>query len=80
MVGIETNRGPWVAALVEAGYAVSAVNPLPAARYRDRHGVSGAKSDAADAYTLADMVRTAAHQLRPDAADSPAAEAVKVVA
>ena len=42
--------------------------------------MSGAKSDAADAHTLADMVRTDAHQLRPVAADSPLAEAIKVVA
>ncbi|MQA24462.1 MAG: IS110 family transposase [Micromonosporaceae bacterium] len=79
-VGIETDRGLWVAALVAAGYEVFAVNPLQAARYRDRLGVSGAKSDAADAHMLADMVRTDAHQLRPVAADSAEAEAVKVVA
>jgi transposase len=34
LVGIETDRGPWVAALVAAGYTVYAVNPLQAARYR----------------------------------------------
>jgi deoxycytidine triphosphate deaminase len=59
---------------------VYGINPLQVARYRERHGVSGAKSDAADAHTLADMVRTDAHQLRPVAADSPAVQAVKVVA
>jgi transposase len=31
-VGIETGRGPWVTALVAAGYAVYAINPLQAAR------------------------------------------------
>ena len=45
MAGIETDRGPWVAALAAAGYAVYAVNPLQASRYRERHGVSGAKSE-----------------------------------
>ena len=79
-VGIETDRGPWVAALIAAGYTVYAVNPLQAARYRERHSVSGAKSDAADAHILADMVRTDAHQLRAVAGDSAAVEAVKVVA
>jgi transposase len=79
-VGIETDRGPWVAALVAAGYTVFAVNPLQASRYRGRHGVSGAKSDGGDAHVLADAVRTDAHQLRPAAADSPQAEAVKVLA
>ncbi|MFC9768544.1 IS110 family transposase [Rhodococcus jostii] len=79
-IGIETDRGPWVAALLAAGYTVFAVNPLQAARFRDRSSVSGAKSDAADAHVLADMVRTDSHQLRPVAGDSPEAEAIKVVA
>lgn len=78
-VGIEVDRGLWVQALVAAGYEVFGVNPLQAARYRERLGVSGAKSDPADAHMLADMVRTSAHQLRPVAADSTEAEAVKVV-
>jgi transposase len=78
-VGIETDRGPWVAALVTAGYTVFAINPLQASRYRERHGVSGAKSDAGDAHVLADMVRTDSHQLRPVAGDSAQAAAVKVV-
>ncbi len=78
-IGIETDRGPWVQALVAAGYTVYPVNPLQAARYRERLALSGAKSDAADAHMLADMVRTDSHQLRPIAGDSPEAEAVKVV-
>jgi hypothetical protein len=80
LIGIETDRGPWVAALVAAGYRVFAVNPLQAARYRQRRSVSGAKSDPGDAHTLADMVRIDAHQLRPVAGDSSLAEAIKVVA
>ena len=80
VIGIETDRGPWVAALVAAGYLVFPVNPLQASRYRERHGVSGAKSDGGDAHMLADMVRTDSHQLRPAAGDSPEAEAIKVVA
>jgi hypothetical protein len=80
VVGIETGRGPWVAALVAAGYLVFPVNPLQASRYRERHGVSGAKSDGGDSHMLADMVRTDSHQLRPAAGDSPGAGAVKLVA
>jgi len=80
VIGIETDRGPWVAALVAAGYAVFPVNPLQASRYRERHGVSGAKSDGGDAHMLADMVRTDSHQLRPAAGDTPEAQGVKVVA
>jgi transposase len=79
IVGIETERGPWVQALVAAGYRVYPVNPLQVARFRERLGVSGAKSDTADAHVLADMVRTFGEQLRPIAGDSPQAEAVKVV-
>jgi len=79
-IGIETDRGLWVAALAAAGYTVYGINPLQAARYRERHGVSGAKSDTADAHMLADMVRTDSHQLRPVAGDSARAQAVKVVA
>src|SRR5450755_615314 len=78
-VGIETDRGPWVQALIAAGYTVYAVNPLQASRYRERHGVSGAKSDAGDAHVLADMVRTDSCQLRTVAGDTAQAAAVKVV-
>jgi len=80
LVGIETDRGPWVAALVAAGYSVFGINPRQVARYRERHGTSGAKSDAGDAHALADMVRTDAHQLRPVAGDSALVEGVKIAA
>jgi transposase len=80
VIGIETDRGLWVDALTAAGYQVFAVNPLAAARYRDRHHVSGAKSDASDAKLLADLVRTDRHNHRRIAGDSGAAEAIKVLA
>jgi Transposase/Transposase IS116/IS110/IS902 family len=80
VIGIETGRGPWVAALAAAGYTVYGVNPLQASRYRERHGVSGAKSDRGDSHMLGDMVRTDSHQLRVVAGDTPQAGAVKVVA
>jgi hypothetical protein len=80
VVGIETDRGLWVAALIAAGYTVFPVNPLQASRYRARHQVSGAKSDRGDAHVLADLVRTDSHQLRPAAGDSPQAAAVRVLA
>ena len=56
-VGIETERGPWVQALIAAGYEVFAINPMSVARYRERHSTSGAKSDAGDAHVLAEIVR-----------------------
>jgi transposase len=79
-VGIETDRGPWVAALVAAGYEVFAINPLSVARYRGRHSTSGAKSDAADAHLLAEIVRIDRVAHRPLAGDSQEAEAIKLVA
>jgi transposase len=79
-VGIGTDRGTWVAALLAAGYEVFAVNPMSVARYRERHSTSRAKSDAGDAHVLAEMVRLDRAHHRPVAADSAAAEAVKLVA
>jgi transposase len=80
VVGIETDRGLWVGALSAAGYQVYAINPLAVAHYRDRHHVSGAKSDASDAKLLADLVRTDRHNHRSVAGDSADAEAIKVLA
>src|SRR6185437_12727461 len=80
LVGIETDHGPWVTALIAAGYRVFPVNPQQSARFRARHAVSGAKSDAGDAHVLADMVRTDSRQLREAAGDSPEAAGVKVLA
>ena len=80
VVGIETDRGPWVGALVAAGYTVYALNPLSVARYRERHSTSGAKSDAADAHLLAEIVRLDRAAHRPVAGDSAAGEAIKVSA
>ena len=80
IVGIETERGPWVEALLAAGYLVYAVNPLQVARYRERHSTSGAKSDPGDAHLLAEMVRVDRAHHRPVAGDSEIAEQVKVAA
>jgi hypothetical protein len=80
VVGIETDRGLLVGALVAAGYQVVAVNPLAASRYRERHTISRAKSDRGDARMLADLVRTDRHHHRAAKGDSGLAEAVKVLA
>ncbi len=80
VVGIETDRGLFVAALVAADYEVFAVNPMSTSRYRDRHSTSGAKSDPGDAKVLADMVRTDRHNHRRVATDSEAVQAVKILA
>jgi transposase len=80
VIGIETDRGLWVHALTAADYQVYAINPFAVARYRERHNVGGAKSDSGDAKVLADLVRTDRHNHRPIAADTPDAEAIKVLA
>ena len=80
IVGIETDRGPWVTALRTAGYQVFAINPLSAARYRERHSTSGAKSDAGDAHVLAEIVRLDRDHHRQVAGDTDLADAVKLLA
>jgi transposase len=80
VVAIETDRGLWVQALTAVGYQVYGLNPKQVARFKERCNLSGAKSDAADAHALADMVRAERHQLRAVAADTPAGQAIKVVA
>jgi Transposase/Transposase IS116/IS110/IS902 family len=80
VIGTETDRGLWVTALVVAGYQLYAVNPLAASRYRDRHHVGGAKSDAGDAKMLADLVRTDRQNHRLIAGDSADVEGIKIVA
>jgi hypothetical protein len=78
-VGIETDRGTWVSALVAAGYQVFPLNPVQVARYRERHGSSGAKSDRGDAHVLAEIVRLDRAHHRAMAGDSPDVEGLKLV-
>jgi len=80
IIGIETDRGLLVGALVAAGYRVFAINPLSVDRYRDRHRSSGAKSDPGDAKVLADIVRTDRGNHRPVPGDSELAEGIKLLA
>lgn len=79
-VGIETDHGLLVSALRATGRTIYAINPLSASRYRARHQVSGAKSDAADAVMLANIVRQDADAHRPLPADTDLAQAVRVLA
>lgn len=79
-VAIETDRGLWVTALREAGRVIYPINPLAASRYRARHAVSGAKSDATDAVLLANIVRIDRDAHRPLPADTELAQAVRVLA
>ena len=79
-VAIETDRGLLVAALRAAGHRIYAINPKAVDRYRDRHAVSGAKSDPGDALVLAHLLRTDRHAHRPLPDDSELGQAVSVLA
>src|SRR5712691_425958 len=79
-VAIETPRGLLVACLRAAGRAVYPINPMAAARYRNRHSIAGRKSDHGDAVVLANILRTDLHAHRPLPADSELAQAIAVLA
>jgi transposase len=79
-VAIETSRGLLVALLRTGKRQVFAINPMAAARYRDRHSVSRKKSDPGDALVLANILRTDMHAHRPLPQDSDLARAVAVLA
>ena len=80
IIGIETDRGLFVGALLGSGYQVYSINPYSASRYRDRYATSGAKSDPGDASVLAEVVRSDRHMHRRVAGDSEEVEAIKVLA
>ncbi|MBC8090506.1 MAG: IS110 family transposase, partial [Pseudonocardia sp.] len=57
-VAVETNCGPAVERLLEAGLTIYPMNPKAATRYRDRKSPAGAKDDTLDAWSFADALRT----------------------
>src|SRR5438067_1997550 len=75
-VAVETARGLLIACLRATGRAVYSINPLAVARYRERHRVTRAKSDHADAMALANILRTDADVHRPLPADSELVQAI----
>ncbi|MET4590589.1 IS110 family transposase [Arthrobacter sp. 754] len=79
-VAIETSHGLLVATLRTGTRQIYAVNPLSAARYRDRYALSGKKSDHGDALVLANILRTDMAAHRPLPQDSELARAITVLA
>lgn len=79
-VAIETSHGLLVACLRTTGRRVFAINPMSVSRYRDRHSVARRKSDAGDAFVLANILRTDLAAHRPLPADSELAQAIAVLA
>jgi transposase len=79
-IAIETAKGLLPAALRAAGVPLTAINPLAVSRYRDRHSPSRAKSDAGDAFVLANILRTDPHRHRQLPADSELVQSIQVLA
>ncbi|MCX4966884.1 IS110 family transposase [Streptomyces sp. NBC_00654] len=79
-VAIETSHGLLVAALRATGRPVYAINPMAAARYRERRTVARKKSDHLDALVLANILRTDADAHRQLPADTELVQAVAVLA
>jgi transposase len=75
-VAIERSDGPLVEAMLEADLRVVMVTPRQVKSLRSRYRASGAKSDPADAYLLADVLRTDGHRL---AALTPDSEPTKIL-
>jgi transposase len=69
-VAIERPDGPLVEALLDAGLRVVVITPRQVKGLRSRYTASGAKSDPADAYLLADTLRSDGHRLAPLLQDS----------
>jgi transposase len=64
-VAIERPSGLLVDALLEAGHPVIPIHPNVVRACRSRYRTSGGKSDPADAFMLADILRTDGHRFRP---------------
>lgn len=64
-VAIERPSGLIVDTLVEAGVTVVPIHPNAVKATRPRYRSHGAKSDASDAYLLADLLRTDGHRFKP---------------
>jgi transposase len=75
-VAIERPDGPMVEAMLDAGLRVVVITPRQVKALRSRYSAAGAKSDPADAYLLADVLRTDGHRL---AALTPDSEQTKVL-
>ena len=70
-VAIERPDGPVIDALLAAGLPVVVIASRHVKALRTRHGLAGNKDDRADAFVLADALRTDGHRLRPLQPDAP---------
>jgi len=78
-IAIERPSGLIVDALVEAGHQVFPIHPNAVKASRPRYRSHGAKSDASDAYLLADLLRTDGHRWRALAQQSDDIRALRAL-
>jgi transposase len=76
-VALERPSGLLVDTLVEAGLSVVPIHPNALKAARPRYSAAGAKSDAHDAYLLADLLRTDGHRFRALRAPSDPTKALR---
>lgn len=78
-IAIERPSGLIVDALVQAGHQVFPIHPNAVKASRPRYRSHGAKSDASDAYLLADLLRTDGHRWRALTQPSDAIRALRAL-
>jgi transposase len=78
-VAIERPSGLIVDALLEAGLSVVPIHPNVVKATRPRYRSHGGKSDASDAYLLADLLRTDGHRFKPLAPQSDDIRALRAL-
>jgi transposase len=78
-VAIERPSGLIVDTLVEAGVPVVPIHPNVVKATRPRYRSHGAKSDATDAFLLADLLRTDGHRFKPLAPQSDEIRALRAL-
>lgn len=78
-IAIERPSGLVVDTLVEAGFTVVPIHPNAVKATRPRYRSHGAKSDASDAYLLADLLRTDGHRFKPLAPQSDEIRALRAL-
>jgi transposase len=78
-IAIERPSGLLVDTLLDAGFTVVPIHPNTVKATRPRYRSHGAKSDASDAFLLADLLRTDGHRFAPLPAQSDDIRALRAL-
>jgi transposase len=78
-IAIERPDGVLVEHLLDAGFTLLAIHPNQVQAARDRYRAGGGKSDAFDAFVLAELARTDAHRFRTITPDSDHTRALRAL-